>query len=426
MMDNLKRNFAHGLRAILLAFSVLIVLLPAGCGQKQSFPKVVRIGAVYPLSGALQPTGADIQHGIELAVEIINNEYDLEMPLAKDKGLSKLGGAKIEVVFADHAGDAGQGVVEAARLINDEKVVALVGAYNSAVTAQASQAAEAAGVPFLNPESTSVTLTQRGYKWFFRTTADDAIFVKNFFDFLNDLKSRRGISVTDVAVVYENTLFGTGVGQLEIQYAEQAGITVAADVLYAAKADNIDAEVQRVVAANAAVVMQTSYDSDAIKFMQAYKQNNYRPQAILGMNAGFISPSFVATLGEDANYVLSREVWALDLANARPLVQKVNDLFFQRYGVNMTGNSARAFTGMIALPDAINRGGVTPGGIRTALLATDIPGEQLIMPWDGIRFDPTTGQNTLARGIIVQIQDQKYYTVWPWELASRDLIWPMP
>jgi len=79
------------------------------------------------------------------------------------------------------------------------------------------------------------------------------------------------------------------------------------------------------------------------------------------------------------------------------------------------------------LADAINRAGSTdPEKIRQALLETDMPAEQLIMPWDGVRFDPATGQNILASGIIVQIQDQAYHTVWPWHVASRDLIWPMP
>jgi branched-chain amino acid transport system substrate-binding protein len=109
------------------------------------------------------------------------------------------------------------------------------------------------------------------------------------------------------------------------------------------------------------------------------------------------------------------------------LIQQVNDLYRERHGTNLTGNSARAFTGLIVLADAINRAGsVDPGEIRQALLDTDMPGEQLIMPWDGVQFDPDTGQNTLARGIIVQIQDQTYHTVWPWDLASRELIWPMP
>jgi len=413
---------------ILSVFSFLMSAIPliAGCDIGQKPPTTVPIGAVYPLSGTLAP-GADIRQGIELAVEIINGEYDLDLPLARPAGLPNLGGARIEIVWADHGGDPEKGAAETRRLLEEEKVVALLGAYQSSVTAQASQVAEAAGVPFLNPESSSPSLTQRGFRWFFRTTADDSIFVRNFFDFLADLKARRGFAPQSLAIVYENSLFGTGVGQLESEQAQQAGLTVAAEVPYAATTTDVRAEVQKIVASGATVVMQASYDQDAILFMQTYKAFGYRPEAILAMDAGFISPAFVNTLGDDANYVLSRDVWALDLGRARPLITRVNDLYHQRYGTNMTGTSTRAFTGLIVLADAINRAGSTePERIRQALLATNLPAEQLIMPWDGVRFDPQTGQNVLARGIIVQIQERAYYTVWPWDLASRDLIWPMP
>ncbi len=408
---------------------VLFLLLPfvSACRSEPPPPAEVTIGVIYPFSGSLEATGADIRHGIELAVEIINGEFKLEMPLARTAGLPNLRGAKVKVIYADHAGDPDQGVEAARRLIEEEKVVALVGCYNSSVTAPASQVAEAASVPFLNPDSTSPTLTQRGFRWFFRTTADDAIFVRNFFDFLADLQQKRGIALGSVAIVYENTLFGTGVGQLERRYAQEAGLKVVADVPYSANATSVEAEVQRIIASGASLVMQSSYAQDAILYMQTYKAMGYRPQALLAMDAGFISPVFIETLGDDANYILSREVWAPDLGETRPLIRQVNTLFRGRYGTNMTGNSARAFTGLIVLADAINRAGSTePEAIRQALLETDIPAEQLIMPWKGVRFDSETGQNTLAQGIIVQIQDRAYYTVWPWDLATRELIWPMP
>lgn len=93
----------------------------------------------------------------------------------------------------------------------------------------------------------------------------------------------------------------------------------------------------------------------------------------------------------------------------------------------MTGHSARAFTGLIVLADAMNRAAVlTPEAIRTALLATDFSSEQLIMPWDGVRFDPETGQNILGRGIIVQVQGGEYRTVWPLELSANIVVWPFP
>ena len=408
---------------------VLFLLLPfvSACRSEPPPPAEVTIGVIYPFSGSLEATGADIRHGIELAVEIINGEFKLEMPLARTAGLPNLRGAKVKVIYADHAGDPDQGVEAARRLIEEEKVVALVGCYNSSVTAPVSQVAEAASVPFLNPDSTSPTLTQRGFRWFFRTTADDAIFVRNFFDFLADLQQERGIALGSVAIVYENTLFGTGVGQLERRYAQEAGLKVVADVPYSANATSVEAEVQRIIASGASLVMQSSYAQDAILYMQTYKAMGYRPQALLAMDAGFISPVFIETLGDDANYILSREVWAPDLGETRPLIRQVNTLFRGRYGTNMTGNSARAFTGLIVLADAINRAGSTePEAIRQALLETDIPAEQLIMPWKGVRFDSETGQNTLAQGIIVQIQDRAYYTVWPWDLATRELIWPMP
>jgi branched-chain amino acid transport system substrate-binding protein len=47
------------------------------------------------------------------------------------------------------------------------------------------------------------------------------------------------------------------------------------------------------------------------------------------------------------------------------------------------------------------------------------------MPWKGVKFDET-GQNTLGAGILVQVRDGKYATVWPFDLASKDVVWPMP
>jgi branched-chain amino acid transport system substrate-binding protein len=80
----------------------------------------------------------------------------------------------------------------------------------------------------------------------------------------------------------------------------------------------------------------------------------------------------------------------------------------------------------MVMADAINRAGSTePEAIRKALAATDIPGSKLIMPWKGVKFD-ATGQNTLGQGILVQIVDGKYNTVWPFAMAAREVVWPMP
>jgi branched-chain amino acid transport system substrate-binding protein len=147
---------------------------------------------------------------------------------------------------------------------------------------------------------------------------------------------------------------------------------------------------------------------------------------ILANDAGFSDTEFIRTLGKDANYIISREVWSLDLANHNPLIKQVNDLYFSRYKTNFTGNSARTFTGLMVMADALNRAQSTdPEAIRRALVATNIAGDKLIMPWKGVKFDET-GQNQLGQGILVQIIDGKYVTVWPFDLAAHDIVWPMP
>jgi branched-chain amino acid transport system substrate-binding protein len=294
------------------------------------------------------------------------------------------------------------------------------------VTNTASQVAERSGIPFLNADSSSPALTQRGFKWFFRTTPHDELFVQNAFEFLRDLSKKKGISPKRIAILAENTEFGTGAAKLQERYAKENGFEIVEKVLYPPKSTQLTSEVQKLKAARPELVMQSSYLGDAILSMKTYKDLGFLPTALLANDAGFNDSEFLKTMGKDGEYVISREVWALDLATQKPIIAQANALLQARHGVNFNGNSARAFTGVFALADAINRAGSTkPEAIQKALRETNIPGDKLIMPWSGIQFDEN-GQNTKGAGIIVQVQGGKYVTVWPFALASKDVVWPLP
>ena len=408
------------------AFAAAVVLGVGWWGSARADDEI-RIGAIYPLTGAAASTGLEMKNALELAAEMINSgAKGFNLPLAGSAGLPNLKNAKIKLIFADHQGNPQVGATEAERLITQEKVSAIVGAYFSNVTATASQVAERYGVPFLNPESSSATLTQRGFKWFFRTTPHDDLFVHNFFDFLKAVEAKKGIKPKRIALMNENTLWGTETTKLEDKLGKERGYDIVEKVTYPAKSTQLTSEVQRLKASNADLVMQSSYLGDAILSMKTYKEQGFTPDAILANDAGFSDSEFLKTLGKDGNYILSREVWALDLTSRNPLIKQVNDLYAQKYKVNFNGNSARSFTGLFTLAEAINRAKSTdPEAIRKALSETNIPGNQLIMPWAGVKFD-ANGQNTLGSGIIVQVQDGKYVTVWPFDLASKDIVWPMP
>src|SRR5205085_4449022 len=189
------------------------------------------------LTGPAASTGAELKNALEMAADIVNNGAKgiADLPFAAGGGLPNLKGAKIKLVFADHQGNPQTGASEAERLISQEKVVALVGAYNSNVTATASQVAERYKIPFLNPESSSASLTARGFKWFFRTTPHDDLFVHNQFDFLKELEAKKGIKPGVVVSLNENGLWGTETTKLQAKLAPDYKMNLVKQVLYPAK-----------------------------------------------------------------------------------------------------------------------------------------------------------------------------------------------
>jgi branched-chain amino acid transport system substrate-binding protein len=64
-----------------------------------------------------------------------------------------------------------------------------------------------------------------------------------------------------------------------------------------------------------------------------------------------------------------------------------------------------------------------PARVRAALARVDAGAT--IMPWRGVRFD-STGQNALAAGLVEQVAAGQYHVVYPADLASAGLVWPMP
>ncbi len=421
-----------GLSKTVLAIIVVIVIAiiaaaafmltgPAGGGEK-----VVKVGVVLPLSGKLAETGADLKRGLEFAVEQINSQG----------GIKSLGGAKIELVFGDSAGKPETGAAEAERLITEEKVVAILGSYQSAVTKTVSEVCERYHVPMLNPESTSPTLTQRGYKWFFRTTPHDDTFARQHVDFVKWLNQKFGNQIKTIAIIHEDTEWGTATAKAWQKYFTEAGFKVVKVVSYhAATVTSLDSEVESLKAANPDLLLAASYVSDAILLVQTMKQKDFAPKAVLAQDAGFINPSYVKQVGKDGFYIFSREVFNWDLTEKIPKLKQVNDAYKAKYGVDLNGNSARDYTGMWVLYYALEEAGkkADPSNLeefrkalRDALARINIPGSELIMPWKGVKFDET-GQNALGQGIVVQMmEDGKYHTVYPEEFATAKPVFPMP
>ena len=410
----------------LLAIAIMLAVLAAPVAASAQAKDVV-LGLIYPMSGPNGQAGIDDKPVFEIGADIANGAADLPFPFYQRlKGMPGLKGAKVRLIFADHQGKPEIGQAETERLITQEKVAAIICCWNSNVTAVASQVAERHGVPFVNAESSSPALTTRGFKWLFRTSPHDGHFTQVMFDFFRELQAKKGVKLKTLGLTYEDTTFGSDSGKVQKELAAKFGYEIVLDLQYRSRSTSLQSEVQRLKAANPDVWMPTSYQTDAILFVKTSKDLDYNPKMIMAQNSGHISSDFVKEVGKEAEGTLTRAPFSTDLIGKRDVAKALNALYSKKAGKDLYDFPARAFTGMMTLLDAINRAGSTDSeAIRKALVATNIPGDQLIMTWENIRFDET-GQNTGVRGIILQMQGGQYHTVFPFNVATKDVIYPIP
>jgi branched-chain amino acid transport system substrate-binding protein len=393
----LKAGMEEALRGLITA-ATLMLAVTAGAARAQ---ENIKIGLITPLSGNSARVGQQAKAAVELGAEIVNSAYPefATLPLAASVGLPNLKGAKLKIITADNQGNPSIGQKQTVRLITEEQVVALQGAYLSSVTLAATAVAEQYGIPWVVGDSVANNITKRGFKWTFRVMPDATDFARSYMEFLNDLK-QVGHSVGSIAIVYENTDYGTSVAASVREAAREGNLPISADISYSANTTDVASQVLQLRDKNPDAIIFASYTSDIIRYMKALKNINYRPPVIICDDGGFSDPAFVANVGNIAQGVLDRSAW--EKGKPGSVTAKINDMFKARTGYDLDDTSARNMQALFVLADAINRAGSTkPDTIQQALQQTDLKSEQLMMGYRGVKFD-STGQNALAATYLIQ------------------------
>lgn len=404
--------------------------------------KEIKIGVIYPLTGGLAAAGRVLRAGAELAAEIANQKLaGIDMEMAQNAGIKSMGGAKIVLIVKDHQSNPQLGADLAKKLIKDDKVVGILGCYNSSVTKTVSAVCERFGVPMINGSSTSPPLTARGFKWFWRTTPHDRWFTKDLFELLVGLtqgkvKGVKAVPREDLntlAAACEKTEWGSHVSEEIKKFAGEYKFKLAVNLLYAAKSPDLSSEVQSMIAAKPGAMLFASYASDAILMVKTLKSMKAKANLIWGQDAGFDKPEFRA-LGADIEGILTRSVFLPSVVKVKKVSGQVNELFKKKNGVDLDGASARSFTGLQTWVYVLEKAASTdPKAIQKACNEINIPGNQLVVPWAGVKFENVggeTGQNVLGMGLIGQYQMQKdgkigLEIIYPFNLATADMIYPI-
>ena len=282
-------------------------------------PKEILIGHIHPLSGALGFDGQELKKGMMLAVKEINDAG----------GIKSLGGAKLKLLDADSEGKP-ELAVSAVERFNREGVVAVMGAYQSAVTLVATQQAEKLQIPYVVTVAVADEVTSRGFKYTFRVQPSAEQMASQTVKYVSEIAKATGQTVKTIAYLHDDTAFGTSLAGHVKKYAPNYGMEVIVDVAYSPRAADVSTEVGKIKAAGADVVMDTGYFGDGVRVLKTMRDVRIKSKGIIGCgNGAFSHPKFVEELGKLTENVMDGNY----CANPRsPLTKKAFANYKAAYG----------------------------------------------------------------------------------------------
>ena len=181
----------------------------------------------------------------------------------------------------------------------------------------ATQAAERQQTTMLITTAVADDVTDKGYKYIFRICPKASWYAKDQINFCQAMPELGGPTIKTVALLHEDTDFGQSTSKGQIQYAEEAGLEVVANIAYPASSADLTTQVSKIKAANPDIVLTTTYLNDSILIAQA-RETLGMSQIFFDAAGGTVDPQFIKTLGDAAENWLTEIEFAPDSSAASP------------------------------------------------------------------------------------------------------------
>jgi branched-chain amino acid transport system substrate-binding protein len=393
-----RRAMTGGAAALIVAPFVV----RSGFAQRPT----VNIGVIQPLSGANAQFGINCRNGIELVADAINAAG----------GIKALGGAKINLVVSDATSNPTTASTVAQRLITQNELTAVLGAFASSLTLAISEVTARADIPFLT-QSYADEITGRGLESVFKVTARASVIGQAQINYALAIAGAAGSKIEKIAIMYEDTAFGIAQSRGLRRAAKDANIEVVMDEPYPLGINDATPLIDKLRASDAQAVFPASYLNDSLFIVRTMRQQRLAIP-VIGGSGGYVIPDFEKGLGEFAEDVLSISPTNYDLAPA------LTDQFRKRFGYFMVQEAIEHAVALDVLVQAIERAkSAKPKAVTEALHGARFEsGWAKAMPGGAVQFDQT-GLNTLSVPIMVQWRKKELVTVWPKEFAKASAVW---
>lgn len=273
-------------RSLIVALGVAVSTL-AGIVQPRPAmaAEPLRIGLLLSLTGPAAPFGIPERD----AVEVLVNKFNA------DGGIN---GHKIELSIYDDATNPAEAARGATQLIQQNKVVAIIGATTGSGTLAAAPVAMRYEVPMVAPNGTlAVTLKEnKFYPWVFRSLSGDLTNTAVMFE--------RAIAggAKKVGLFYQEDAYGKNTADYIAELAKKANVTIVETATAQLKALDLTSQATKIRNGNPDVVLiQASAPTLGAAFVRAARQVGL--EAPMWAPVGLGQKSFIDASGEAGNGV---------------------------------------------------------------------------------------------------------------------------
>lgn len=350
-----------------------------GGGDNDTGP--IRVGYYGDLSGRTSNFGQSTKNGVMMAADEIN----------KAGGIN---GRKIEILSEDDEGRPEKAATVATKLIDQDKVVALLGEVASGNSLAAAPKAQAAHVPMISPSSTNPAVTRVG-DYIFRVCFIDPFQGEVMAKFAaNTLHAKKAAIMEDF-----NSPYSRGLTEFFESSFTKLGGQVITKQSYTQGDRDYKGQLTSIRSAGPDVIYVPGYYGEVGVIAKQAKQLGIT-QPLLGGD-GWDAPQLFQLGGDALNGDYISNHYSVE--DPSPAIQKFVGDYKARYSIVPDALAALGYDAMRVLGDALKRAGTTNGPkLRDAIAATkDFPGVTGVITINAER-------NAVKPAVVLKLQDGKY------------------
>jgi branched-chain amino acid transport system substrate-binding protein len=369
-------------RSVLLALFFLLGLALSCSQQNSDEHSTIKIGFFGDLSGPTFNFGQSAMNGVLMAADELNQAGGIN-------------GRRIDIVFEDDKGSPELAAQVTGKLIDRDRVIAIIGAGASGNSLAAAPKAQSAHIPLIAPSSTNPAVTQAG-DYIFRACFIDAFQGEVMAKFAaNTLKAKKAAIMVDF-----NSPYSRGLTEFfEFSFAKQDGQIVVKQSYSQGDAD-FRGQLSAIKSANPDVVYIPGYYGDVAIIAKQARQLGLTV-SLLGAD-GWDAPELWDLGGDSLNGCYISNHYSVE--DPAETIQKFARDYRQRFG-NLTpdAHAALAYDALRFLAEAIRRAGSVEGPkLREALAETkNFAGVTGIISMDRDR-------NAVKPAVILKLEDARY------------------